>query len=195
MKGRCVIGIIGGEGRHLYMGPRPHPLSLSRSIPLALAWAWLSSSSAFAALVPTYGTYFGGTGDSNIAVAVAVAVDPQGNVIVAGYTTSQTLPGTANAFQPTKAPGFPDNQNVFIAKFDPTGRTLLWTTFLGGDTLDIKWTPLSEPFFVRNKLMLGGVLGSSLGRRVRPPLAIPALESALGSHPCGALSSVQVLSV
>jgi hypothetical protein len=30
---------------------------------------------------------------------------------------------------------------------------------------------------------------------VKPPLAIPALESALGSHPCGALSSVQVLSV
>src|ERR1700729_170533 len=40
--------------------------------------------------VPTYGTYFGGTGDTN--VAVAVAVDPSGNIVVAGYTTSQTLP-------------------------------------------------------------------------------------------------------
>jgi hypothetical protein len=28
--------------------------------------------------------------------------------------------------------------------------------------------------------MLDGVLGLSLGRRVRPPLAIPALASALG---------------
>jgi hypothetical protein len=59
----------------------------------------------------------------------------------------------------------------------------------------VKWTPLSRPFLVRNKLMLDGVLGLSLGRRVRPPLAIPALASALGSHPCGALPSLQVPSV
>lgn len=84
--------------------------------------------------VPTYGTYFGGAGDVN--VAVAVAVDASGNVIVAGYTTSPTLPGTASAFQPTKATGFPDNRDVFIAKFNPPGTTLLWATFLGGDDLD-----------------------------------------------------------
>ena len=102
---------------------------------LTLSCAWLSPLTAFAGTpVPTYGTYFGGTGDIN--TAVAVALDPQGNVIVVGYTTSQTLPGTANAFQPTKATGFPDNQDVFIAKFDPTGQTLLWATFLGGDDLD-----------------------------------------------------------
>ncbi len=81
-------------------------------------------------LVPTYGTYFGGTGDTN--VAVAVAVGPSGEIVVAGYTTSETLPGTANAFQPTKATGFPDNRDVFIAKFDPTGTVLQWATFLGG---------------------------------------------------------------
>jgi hypothetical protein len=55
---------------------------------------------------------------------------------VAGYTSSPTLPGTANAFQPTKAAGFSGNTNVFVAKFDPTGRTLIWSTFLGGDTQD-----------------------------------------------------------
>src|ERR1022692_5315265 len=79
----------------------------------------------------TYGTYFGGTGDTN--AAVAVAVDPLGNVIMAGLTSSQTLPGTAQAFQPVKATGFPNNRDVFIAKFDPSGRTLLWASFLGGD--------------------------------------------------------------
>ena len=57
----------------------------------------------------------------------------------------------------------------------------------------VKWTPLSRPFFARNKLMPDGVLGLSFGGGDgSPPPAIPALESALGSHPCGALSSVQV---
>ena len=60
----------------------------------------------------------------------------------------------------------------------------------------IKWTPLSRPFLPFNKLMFGGVVSLALGRpQQRQPRAIPALESALGSHPCGALSSVQCLSV
>lgn len=93
---------------------------------LACSFTW----SVFAALViwpgvaaagtpvPTYGTYFGGTADIN--VAVAVAVGPSGEVVIAGYTTSQSLPGTAHAFQPLKATGFPNNRDVFIAKFDPS---------------------------------------------------------------------------
>ena len=103
-----------------------------RAIPLLSIVVGLSSSISYCGtLVPTYGTYFGGTGDTN--TAVAVTLDAVGNVIVAGYTTSQTLPGTANAFQPIKATGFPDNKDVFIAKFDSTGRRLLWATFLGGN--------------------------------------------------------------
>jgi uncharacterized protein (TIGR03437 family) len=84
---------------------------------------------------PTYGTYFGGTGDTNVALAVTIGAS--GEVIVAGYTTSRTLPGTAQAFQSTKANGFPNNQDVFVAKFDSTARILLWTTFLGGDSDDV----------------------------------------------------------
>jgi len=37
--------------------------------------------------------------------------------------------------------------------------------FSSGVIEGLKWTPLSRPFFVRNKLMLGGVLCLSLGRR------------------------------
>ncbi len=102
------------------------------AVPLCLIMAATLSSGT---PVPTYGTYFGGTGDINS--AVAVAVDTSGNVIVAGFTTSQTLPGTKNAFQPSKATGFPDNRDVFIAKFSPSGTTLLWSTFLGGGGDDI----------------------------------------------------------
>jgi hypothetical protein len=108
---------------------------MRRVIPLFSILAWLSCTALYSGtLVPTYATYFGGTGDAN--TVAAVALDSSGNVIVAGITSSQTLPGTANAFQPTKAVGFPDNQNVYIAKFNPTGQVLLWASFLGGDEQD-----------------------------------------------------------
>jgi hypothetical protein len=84
--------------------------------------------------VVTHGTYFGGSGDFNRSSAVAVA--PSGEVVIAGTTNSQTLPGTERAFQRTKATGFANNRDIFIAKFDSTGRTLIWATFLGGDADD-----------------------------------------------------------
>jgi hypothetical protein len=120
---------------------------------LALVLSWSGFSQTF---TNTYGTYFGGTGDKN--AAVAVAVDPSGNAIMAGYTTSHTLPGTANAFQPTKATGYPDNQNVFVAKFDPTGRTLIWATFLGGDTQD---TPVALAVDSQGGIYVEGTTESS----------------------------------
>jgi uncharacterized protein (TIGR03437 family) len=122
------------------------------SILALLASAALSA----ATLVPIYGTYFGGTGDTN--TAVAVTLDASGNVIVAGITSSQTLPGTANAFQPTKAPGFPDSQNVYIAKFNQTGHVLLWATFLGGDQDD---RPTSVAVDPSGNVYVVGVTSSS----------------------------------
>jgi hypothetical protein len=68
--------------------------------------------------VPTYGTYFGGSGEN----AIAVAVSPAGEIVIAGTTTSQFLPGTAVAFQSTHAAGFPNNTDVFIAKFDSSAK-------------------------------------------------------------------------
>ena len=59
-----------------------------------------------------------------------------------------------------------------------------------GNTRELKWTPLSRPFFGRNKLWIGGSDLRSGAAGAAP--AIPALESALGSHSCGALSSAQV---
>ncbi len=78
----------------------------------------------------TYGTYFGGSGDD---FGTVVAADASGNIIIAGTSRSDSLPGTNGSFQPNRAPGLPDHANAFVAKFDPTGRRLLWSTFLGGD--------------------------------------------------------------
>src|SRR3984885_6101037 len=133
------------------------PRALRQAIPLfSIVVGFLSPTLYCGTVVPIYGTYFGGTGDTNS--AVAVALDLSGNVIVAGVTSSQTLPGTANAFQPTKAVGFPDNQNVYIAKFNQTGHVLLWATFLGGNQDD---RPTSVAVDSRGNVYVVGTTNSS----------------------------------
>src|ERR1019366_3803669 len=55
---------------------------------------------------------------------------------------------------------------------------------------ELKWPPLSRPFLDRNKLRIGG--SDLRSGAAEAALAIPALESALRSHSCVALSSAQV---
>ena len=57
---------------------------------------------------------------------------------------------------------------------------------------ELKWTPLSRPKIGFNKLWIGG--SDFCGAAGAAP-AIPALEPALGSHLCVALSSAQVHSL
>ena len=64
--------------------------------------------------------------------AMAIAIDSQGNVYVAGETDgSQTLPAV-NGFQHLAA----GNNDAFIAKLDATGSSLLYSTYLGGSDAD-----------------------------------------------------------
>jgi hypothetical protein len=59
--------------------------------------------------------------------------------------------------------------------------------------LEVRWPPLSRLFWAGNKLMFdGSEFKFGAASASKPPVAIPALESALRSHPCGALSSVRV---
>lgn len=58
-----------------------------------------------------------------------IAVDPQGNAYVTGYTSSPDFPTTPGAFD-DRLSGLSDG---FVTKLDPTGSTLLYSTFIGGD--------------------------------------------------------------
>jgi hypothetical protein len=83
-----------------------------------------STSLASPALV--YFTYLGGTkADSG----AGIAVDAVGNAYVAGSTVSTNFATTADAFQRTYGGG---NADAFVAKLDPLGATLLYSSFLGG---------------------------------------------------------------
>jgi hypothetical protein len=75
-----------------------------------------------------YSTYLGGHGAD---VGQAVAVDSSGNDYVTGNTRSANFP-TVNAVESAPA----GQGDAFVAKLDPTGSTLLYSTYLGGSAFD-----------------------------------------------------------
>src|SRR5207253_2706350 len=71
-----------------------------------------------------YSTYFGGSGDD---FASGIAVDSSGDAYITGYTFSTNFP-TMNPLQPANAGGV----DAFVAKLNPTGSALVYSTYLGG---------------------------------------------------------------
>jgi uncharacterized repeat protein (TIGR01451 family) len=73
-----------------------------------------------------YSSFFGGSSQEN---AYDIALDPAGSIYLTGQTTAGAgFPTTPGAQQPTK-PGLSD---AFVAKFNPAGTALIYSTFLGG---------------------------------------------------------------
>lgn len=70
----------------------------------------------------------GGYGDAIVAVVVA----NDGGVVVAGKTHSDGFPVTQGAYDVS----YNGSRDAFIAKFNSTGTTLVWSTFLGGSGND-----------------------------------------------------------
>jgi len=85
-----------------------------------------------------YSTYLGGTGQDNSA---GIAVDTLGQAYVTGTTASPDFPTTPGAFQPAFAgPGPTPNGiggDAFVTKLDPSGSTLVYSTYLGGGGPDV----------------------------------------------------------
>ena len=74
--------------------------------------------------VLSYSSYLGGTGVTD--QASGIAVDAQGNAYVTGRASSPTFPTTPGAFKTG------DLEGAFVTKLDPTGSTLIYSTFLSG---------------------------------------------------------------
>lgn len=92
---------------------------------------------AFAAKLTAAGTsfqwvtYVGGSLEDN---ATAVAVDTQGNVVIAGDTESNNYP-VAAAYQPSRAGG----TDAFVTKIAANGASLVYSTYLGGGENDVAY--------------------------------------------------------
>jgi len=86
-----------------------------------------------------YSTYLGGSGAENVYLYLGfgdtavggIAVDSAGNAYVTGYTSSTDFP-TMNPLQPANGGG----TDAFVAKLNPTGSALLYSTYLGGSSDD-----------------------------------------------------------
>lgn len=118
-----------GAYQTVFSGPDPLP--------------WLEPSDAFIAkLTPSgsdfiYLTYLGGSeNEENIVSPVmsgGIATNDAGNAYVLGQTQSNDFPITPGAYQ-TSLSGSVD---AFITKLNSNGDDLIYSTFLGGDSLEI----------------------------------------------------------
>ena len=77
-----------------------------------------------------YSTFFGGTGTQGDG-ADAIAVDSAGDAYIVGSTSSSDFPVTPSAYQPFNKGG-----GGYFSKLDPTGSTLLYSTYLSGSGSD-----------------------------------------------------------
>jgi hypothetical protein len=77
-----------------------------------------------------YGTFLGSP--TGIDSGGSVALDAGGNAYLTGQTNVPNFPTTPGAFDRTFNGGY----DPFIAKFDPTGSALLYSTYLGGAEYD-----------------------------------------------------------
>ena len=74
--------------------------------------------------VLSYATFLGSSGNDH---AFGIAVDSQGSAYVTGVTLSSKFPTTAGSFKPTST-----TFGAFVSKLDPTGSTLVYSTYLNG---------------------------------------------------------------
>ncbi|WP_300659814.1 T9SS type B sorting domain-containing protein [Fluviicola sp.] len=98
-----------------------------------------------------WGSYFGG---SNNDACYSVKIDSSYNVVFAGGTSSNNLPGTTGGLNPNYLGGKSDG---FVGKLSPNGQTLVQSTYIGASLYD-------QAFFVeinRNDEVF--VLGQSVG--------------------------------
>ncbi len=79
-----------------------------------------------------FSTFLGG---GNFDGGTSIAIDNNRNIFVTGFTKSANFPSTANAYQ--KSIASKDTEDVFVAKLNSDGSSLIYSTFIGGIELDI----------------------------------------------------------
>ena len=72
-----------------------------------------------------YSTFLGGSGSDS---GGGIFIDSGGNTYVTGFTSSADFPTTVGAYNRASSGGI----DIFVAKLNPTGSALLYSTYVGG---------------------------------------------------------------
>lgn len=120
-----------------------------------------------------YSTYLGGSasdfgGQSTPSGSKAIAIDTAGNAYVTGFTVSPNFP-TANAFQAANA----GNTDAFLAKLNPAGSALVYSTYLGGSGSSSDDEGKSVAVNVAGNAYVVGFTASSTNFPTASPLTTP----------------------
>ncbi len=125
-----------------------------------------------------FSTYLGG---NDVDTTAGVAVDSTFNVVVAGTTSSSNFPvSTASAFQATRASA---GAHAFVSELDPTGETLLYSTYLSGNGTESARGLALDP---RNKIY---VIGTTTSKD--QPDATHSFPATLGAIQAASLGNSQ----
>jgi hypothetical protein len=79
-----------------------------------------------------YSTYLGGSSND---IGLGIAADSAGNAYVTGYTKSTAFPTTSGAFDTVRNDTW--TYDGFVTELAPAGSTLVYSTFLGGNSTDM----------------------------------------------------------
>jgi len=92
-----------------------------------------SSSDVFLAKFSVNGAlaYLTFLGGNSIEWGNALAVDSEDNIILTGFTTSDDFP-TMNPYQDERV----EYADMFITKFTPSGQSVVFSTYMGGSSID-----------------------------------------------------------
>jgi len=117
-----------------------------------------------------YSTFLGGSyGDE----ASAIAVDSEGNAYVAGHSGSVDFPITSGAFQKTLS-------GIFVAKLNPSGSALVYSTFLGGTDTNVIDAPGAIAVDTEGNAFVAGTAASA-----DFPVTLGAFQTKLNSRTSG----------
>lgn len=99
-----------------------------------------------------WATYYGGEGEE---VIRRLHLDTEGNIVMVGYTHSDSSIATNDAWQQQRHGG----SDVCLSKWTPDG-DLIWSTYLGGESEDHGRSVITD---INNNIYINGSTGSKFG--------------------------------
>ncbi len=104
--------------------------------------------------VRQWSTYYGNSGDD---YGRGIVIDSSGNILISGYTDSNTGIATTGAYQTTMAGG--GSGDAFIAKFNTSGARI-WGTYYGGNAIEYNYSIATDK---NSNIYITGETSSSSG--------------------------------